>query len=131
MKRCFRKRKTAETVRRRGAKGDRSDYYLGPSLNLGSVACYDDACECARWPEGHAAGESLARTPKPRIACAECSKPRREVMEMTYPDAESPALLRRQCAERAAPDHLRQGTYPAVKRVRADDMDISQLATVQ
>ena len=64
LKRCFKTRKTAETVRRRGATGDRSDYCLDPSLNLGVVACYDDSCECAGWPQGHAAeGVANARRP--------------------------------------------------------------------
>ena len=63
LKRCFKTRKTAETVRRRGATGDRSDYYLDTNLNLWVVACYDDSCECAGRPQGHAAGELPTRTP--------------------------------------------------------------------
>ena len=131
LKRCFRTRKTAETVRRRGAKGDRSDYYLDATRNLSVVACYDDDCECARWPEGHAAGELPKRTPGPRIACVGCGKLRREAVEMTYPGGQSPALLCRRCAGEAALDYLRKSTPHVVRRVHADDVDISQLAAVR
>ena len=131
LKRCFKTRKTAETVRRRGATGDRSDYYLDPSLNLGVVACYDDSCECAGWPQGHAGGELPTRAPGLRIPCAECGKPRREAIEMVDPDDESPVLLCRRCAERAALAHLLKKTRPTVRRVHADDPDVSQLVAVQ
>ena len=131
LKRRCKTRKTAETVRRRDATGDRSDYCLDPSLNLGVVACYDDSCECAGWPQGHAAGELPTRTPGLRIVCAECGKPRREVIEMVDPDDESPVLLCRRCAERAALARLLKRTLPTVRRVHADDPDVSQLAAVQ
>ena len=35
LKRCFRSRSHADTVRVRGATGDRTDYYLDPYLDQG------------------------------------------------------------------------------------------------
>lgn len=131
LKRCFKSRKTAETVRQRGATGDRSDYYLDANQNLGVVACYDDKCECAKWEKGHAAAELPTRTPGPRIACAECGKPRRKMVEMADPAGESPVLLCLRCAERAALAYVIKKTLPTARRVHADDPDVSQLAAVR
>ena len=70
LKRCFKTRSTAETVRRRGSTGDRADYHLDPGEDLGVVACYDvKNCECAKWPAGH---NAAIIAPKPRKALIMC-----------------------------------------------------------
>ena len=61
LKRCYRSRKTAETVAKRGATGDRADYQLDPNRQLGVVGCYSENCECAKWPGGHNAGAISSR----------------------------------------------------------------------
>lgn len=56
LKRCFKSRHTANTIRRRGIIGDRSPDHLEPHDNernrLGVVQCDHRNCECSRWPDG-------------------------------------------------------------------------------
>ena len=54
IRRCYHSMSAAQTARRRGIKGDRSDLYLDPTDDLALVKCrHDSECECGRWPRGH------------------------------------------------------------------------------
>ena len=129
LKRCYKSRKTAETVRRRGATGDRADYYLDPGRQLSVVSCYDvDHCECAGWPAGH---NTAIIAPKPRkalIMCEKCKKGRRNAFEFLDPKTETPILLCQRCGERAALAYLLKGQSPPVRRIHADDPSMSMVA---
>ena len=129
LKRCFKTRSTAETVRRRGATGDRADYHLDPGDSLSVVACYDPTrCECARWPQGHNAVIIAPRPRKALIMCERCSKGRRSVVEFVDPETETPILLCRRCAERVALSYLFKGQSPRVRWLHADDPGMTLVA---
>ena len=129
LKRCFKSRPTAETVRRRGATGDRADYHLDRGAPLSVVACYDVAnCECAKWPKGHNAAIIAPKPRKALIMCERCNKGRRSVVEFIDPRTETPALLCRRCGERAALGYLFKGQSPKVRWLHADDPGMSMIA---
>ena len=65
IRRCYRSMSAAQTARRRGIKGERSDVYLDPTEDLAVVKCrHDSNCECARWPGGHNADSLPVKQPK-------------------------------------------------------------------
>ena len=128
LKRCFKSRSTAETVRRRGATGDRTDYHLDPGASLGVVACYDaENCECAKWRTGHNAAIIAPKPRKALIMCERCNKGRRSVVEFIDPKTEKPTLLCRRCAETVALAYLFKGQSPKVRWLHADDPSMSMI----
>ena len=130
LKRCFRNRNTAVTVRQRGATGDRADYHLDASLNLGVVECYDkENCECAKWPQGHNADTILVKPSRSLIMCERCNQGRRNAVELIDPKTEEPHLYCQRCAERAALGYLFKRQSPPVRRVHADDAAMVMVVT--
>ena len=97
LKRCFRSRSHADTVRVRGAIGDRSDYYLDRTLpGLAVSACYHpEQCECAKWPQGHNAEAIPVKPARNLIMCERCNSGRRNAVELIDPrDRGAHAALR-------------------------------------
>ena len=130
LKRCYRSRKTAETVRQRGASGDRADYHLDASLNLGVVACYHpEQCECAKWAQGHNAAAIPVKPARNLIMCERCNSGRRNAVELIDPKTEEPMLLCERCAGRAALGYLFKRQLPPVRRVHADDAALSMVVS--
>ena len=130
LKRCYRSRKTAETVKARGATGDRADYNLDPDQALGVVACYDaENCECVKWPQGHNAEAIPVKTARSLIMCERCNHGRRNAVEMIDPKTEEPMLLCERCAGRAALGYLFKRQLPPVRRVHADDAALSMVVS--
>ena len=121
LKRCYRSRKTAETVAKRGATGDRADYQLDPNRQLGVVGCYGENCECAKWPGGHNAGAIPNRPEQLALMCEDCGQKRRETTELVDPSTEEPRLLCNTCFNRAAGKLLRRHQWTPNRRVHADD----------
>lgn len=122
IKRCYRNRKTPETIIRRGVKGERADYQIDPNRSLGVVACYDcEKCECARWPEGHNAGNIPEPASKPMLECESCGNNRRELTELVDPEDETPQLLCNTCFNREAGRYLRRHQWTRNRRVHADN----------
>ena len=129
LKRCYRSRKTAETVKARGATGDRADYSLDPGQTLGVVACYADNCDCAKWPQGHNAEAIPVKPARSLIMCERCNHGRRNAVEMIDPKTEEPMLLCERCAGRAALGYLFKRQLPPVRRVHADDAALSMVVS--
>ena len=131
LKRCFRSRSHADTVRVRGAIGDRSDYYLDQTLpGLAVSACYDpDNCECAKWPQGHNAAAIPVKESRSLIMCEQCTQGRRNAVEMIDPKTEEPAFLCERCAGRAALGFLFKRQLAPVRRVHADDAAMVMVVT--
>ena len=123
LKRCFRSRSHADTVRVRGSIGDRSDYYLDRTLpGLAVSACYHpEQCECAKWPQGHNAESIPVKPARNLIMCEQCNQGRRNAVEMIDPKTEEPMLLCERCAGRAALGYAFKHQVPLVRRVHADD----------
>ena len=122
IRRCYRSMSAAQTARRRGIKGDRSDVYLDPTDDLAVVKCrHDSECECGRWPRGHNADTLPVKQPRKLLVCERCGKGRRGAVEITDPRTEEPLLYCQRCAERAALGYLFKHQTPPVRRVHADD----------
>ena len=122
IRRCYRTMSTAQTIRRRGITGDRSDGYLDPGADLAIAKCRDEAlCECSRWPEGHNVGNLPVKESKRVLACDQCGKRRRAVVEIIDPKSEQPEILCEPCARRVALAYLFKRQMPPVRRLHADD----------
>ena len=131
LKRCFRSRSHADTVRVRGATGDRADYHLDKDLlGLAVSACYDpEQCDCAKWPQGHNAEAIPVKPARSLIMCERCNHGRRNAVEMIDPKTEEPMLLCERCAGRAALGYLFKRQLLPVRRVHADDAALSMVVT--
>ena len=131
LRRCYRSRSHADTVRVRGATGDRADYHLDPDVQgLTVTACYTENCECARWPDGHNAGAMPTRPERLVLMCDDCKQRRREVTELVDPATEEPSLLCNSCFNRAAGKLLRRKQWTPNRRVHADDPAFALVAEV-
>ena len=131
IKRCYRAMSTAQTIRKRGIMGDRSDAHLDPSLDLAVVKCREGStCECARWPQGHNADTIPAKPKRKVLMCEKCEKARRGLVEVVDPDTEEPALYCEPCYRKFAADHKRVKELLHVRRVRADDPAFEYVAVV-
>ena len=131
LKRCFRSRSHADTVRVRGSIGDRSDYYLDRTLpGLAVSACYHpEQCECAKWPQGHNAEAISVKPARNLIMCEQCNQGRRNAVEMIDPKTEDPMLFCERCAGRAALGYAFKHQVPLVRRVHADDAALSMVVS--
>ena len=77
IRRCYRSMSAAQTSRRRGIQGARSDVYLDPTVDLAVIKCRDATkCECARWPGGHNAATLPVKQPRKLLVCERCGKGR-------------------------------------------------------
>ena len=122
IRRCYRSMSAAQTARRRGIKGERSDVYLDPTDDLAVVKCRNDSkCDCARWQGGHNADTLPVKQLKKLLECERCGKGRRAAVEIIDPRTEEPLLCCQRCAERAALGYLFKRQTPPVRRVHADD----------
>ena len=131
LRRCYRSMSAAQTARRRGIKGDRSNDYLDPTNDLAVVKCRDDdKCDCARWPTGHNAASLPVKQPRRLLVCERCGKGRRAAVEITDPRTEEPMLYCQRCAERAALGYLIKRQTPPVRRVHADDAALAFVAVM-
>ena len=128
-RRCYRSMSTAQTIRRRGIRGDRSDLHLDPTNDLAVVKCRDvNRCECARWPGGYNAGTLPVKQPVKLLVCERCGKGRRAAVEIIDPRTEEPMLCCQRCAERAALGYLFKRQTPTVRRIHADDAALAFVA---
>ena len=86
LKRCFRSRSTANTIRRRGIVGDRSSDHLDPhdpeQNPLGVIQCDPSRCDCMRWPSGHNAASIPEKPQRRLLVCEFCHKARRNAVEL-------------------------------------------------
>ena len=122
LRRCYRSMSAAQTARRRGIKGDRSEDYLDPTNDLAVVKCRDDdKCDCARWPTGHNAASLPVKQPRRLLVCERCGKGRRAAVEVIDPKTEEPRLYCQRCAQRVGMGYLFKRQAPLVRHVHADD----------
>ena len=125
LKRCFRSRSTANTIRRRGIVGDRSSDHLNPhdpeQNPLGVIQCDPSRCDCMRWPSGHNAASIPEKPQRRLLVCEFCHKARRNAVELVDPRTEEPEILCPRCAERRALALAFRNRLPLVRRIHADD----------
>ena len=94
IRRCYRSMSAAQTSRRRGIQGARSDVYLDPTVDLAVIKCRDATkCECARWPGGHNAATLPVKQPRKLLVCERCGKGRRAAVEVIDPRTEETHAL--------------------------------------
>ena len=129
IRRCYRSMSAAQTGRRRGIKGDRSDLYLDPTNDLAVVKCRDETkCECARWPSGHNADSLPVKPDRKLLVCERCRNRRRAAVEVTDPRTEEPRLYCERCAGRVVLGYVFKRQTPLVRRVHADDAALAFVA---
>ena len=125
LKRCFKSKSTADTIRIRGIKGDRSPDHLDahdPAWNrLGVVECDRSICECTRWPTGCNAANLPTPPEKEYLPCAKCNVLRRKVIEVTDPRDEEPRLYCRKHAMEKVLAINFSGRQPVLRWRHADD----------
>ena len=122
IRRCCRLMSAAQTARRRGIKGDRSDLYLDPTDDLAMVKCRDDSrCECARWPRGHNSETLPVKQPRTLAGVRMMPQAATGRRRNNRPSNRGTALYCHRGAERAALGYLFKRQAPRVRRVHADD----------
>ena len=86
IRRCYRSMSAAQTSRRRGIKGDRSNLYLDPTDDLAVIKCrHEGKYECTRWPGGHIAATLPVKQRRKLLVCERCGKGRWAAVEITDP----------------------------------------------